>query len=66
MGAPVRGCYTGSHFILVRSVSIFSGSRHCLVLQPALMFKMEFLQILKRDVLLLFSASQVQALKAIL
>lgn len=66
LGAPTRRCYTGSNFILVRSASIFSGSRHCLVLQPALMFKMEFLQILQRDVLLLFSASQAQAFKAIL
>lgn len=43
-----------------------SGSRHCLVLQPALMLEMEFLQILQRDVLLFFSASKAQSLQAIL
>lgn len=43
-----------------------SDSRHCLVLQPALVLKMKFLQILQRDVLLFFSASQAQSLQAIL
>lgn len=53
-------------FILIKSTNMRSGSRHCLVLQPALMLEMEFLQILQRDVLLFFSASKAQSLQAIL
>lgn len=58
--------YTGSTFILMKSMKMHSDSRHCLVLQPALVLKMKFLQILQRDVLLFFSASQAQSLQAIL
>lgn len=43
-------------------VCVCEGSRHALVLQPALVLKVELLQILQRDVLLFFSASQVQPL----
>lgn len=66
VGAPAQQCYTRSTFILMTSISICSGSPHCLVLKPALVLKMEFLQILQRDVLLFFSASQAQSLQAIL